>query len=1457
MTFAAPAVLSLLVVLLPAIVVLHTLRRKEHATASLFLWEKVASRRQGTRARRSVPWRSPLLWLHLAIAAVAVLALAGPKAGSAADRTDHLIVLLDASRTMRTADLAPTRFGAAVDWLRDALERSDAARHVSLVAVGHDARLIAARQPAGTDLASRLDGLEVEDTTPAWPDAMALARSLLRAGETRRVWIVTDGASDAAIDAALGSLHAGATLDVERVAFGGPFVNVGVGRVDVEPRGTQANRWTVSGEIRTVGLQRGDVVRVQVFFRPDGSETGFPWSGSDVEVGRAGVGTFELPIDLPGDGVLEVRTSGLDQQRSDDVARRVLRGDASTARVALVGPQDPALFAALMALGDVEVYGFENVPGPEVALGYDLVIVTGPSDEPVATSVLWFGAPPPAFVVDGAVALDDAVPAAPGHPLMRDVDPGEMDIRAARPLDLPTGAQSLIEANGAVLAWARTTEHGRQVALGFGPDDSAWASQLSFPVFVAGLVEWARSTPTGAVTSCLAGEPCPLPKEAYDGSWTVLDEDGAEVALPVPLDAADDRFAQRVWIPGTFERAFVPDRAGLYELRPVDGASRWLAVDADLATGAPEVDGAADVPERAPVPVSAWRWLAVLALMLLAVDGILFVRSVRSSLSARSRSGRASALWALGSVAVATAAAAVAVALVPTLHLPASATHVVLRSVGSPGVAKPAAAQVRDRLLGWRTIDLFVGASRLADERDASVPNVSTLARGVDLARALRGGAAGPMVVDARELPADDLPMLAATDLLRSAAGDPSDTALWPATVPAPRDPAPAVLRAVDVPTPPRAGGAFELVTRLEPQTRPTVLDVVDESGRVAASETVPAGTAVVRPTVQAGDAGREVYTLRLRSSDGDDEPWIDETDVVVNVSGPLEVLVVTSTEEDGTLLAAALEAQQVRITRVAPDRIPATLERLTAYDVVLLVDVPASEIHPFFQDMLQRFVRDLGGGLVMTGGTRSFGPGGYYSTVLDEVSPLSSRIEEDAPEVAMTFVLDRSGSMNAVEGESTRLDLAKLATFEAIRLLGERSQAALVAFDTVATTLLPLQSTAALEPFRTGLQAIVAGGGTSIYPSLVEAYDVVAASDAATRHVIVLTDGLSEEGDFETILGRIRGLGVNTSFVGVGDAASRGQLTRLVGYGGGSLHFTSDARALPGILAQEALMLSADPIEEGPTPTTWVGDAPPPFLGQGARAAPPAFLGYVQTTAKDDATVILEGTASGDPLLATWRYGLGRVAAFATEADGPWSATWTRQDDFGTFWSQLTRWSASTVPSDPYRLDVAPQARVVDVALDVAPELVGILAPVAELVAESDGGVLASAILDQESPARWTARLPLPEPDGALYLVRLRPVDDAWNEPLEAGFVHGPTSWSRASPIDVVPLRDVADGLARASDDPDPAIFMADDLVFTPPRVAWHGSPREWLIASVVAFVASLLIRFGGLSLRGVRRSR
>lgn len=1445
MTFVAPWIAAVLAVLLPAIVVLHTLRREEHPTASAFLWAKVASQRGGARRRRNVPWDSPLLWLHLAIATVVVTALAGPRIAFG-DSHDHVVVLLDGSRTMRAADVRPTRFDAAVTWLAEWLPRHAGRDATTVVVVSNEARWLAVRTADVRDVVASLDGLAASDTVPAWHEALAMASDLVardaEAGATTRVIVVGDGTSDDRIDAALQHSFPSDGISVERVHVGGPVVDVGLADVVVTRVDGAPHRWTVAGEVRSEGMQRGDVVRVQVSFQPDGSNTSLPWSAMDVALERNGRGAFESVVDLPGPGLLEVRTPGRDHLASNDVVWRVLDGDGGTVRVAIVGPADAALAAALGAVDGLAATTFDAIDRA-TAEAFDVVFVTGDTGPSLGTSTVWWGNPPDAFV-QGQVTSDGSdLASVGGHPAVRDVHPSDVGSVTAKALAVPSGARPFMTVGDAVIGWSRVTNEGHQVALGFRPSSTVWPAQTSFPAFVASLVDLVRPGGANGAASCTVGLPCPLPQWALDGTWSVVDAGGTVVARPPALRDALDEHAEAVWPPGTFEAAFEPSTVGAYALRGADGRASWIAVEA------PFVDASTEASVNAPLPpigrgvVEVWRWLAGVAAVLLAVDAWTAWRAGVTSLSGRSRAGRAAARRTWGALGVAAVSAAAVAVLLPTMLMTASATRVVLVPASNASDALPAA-----QALGFRTTVVPVGAR-------------------TDVGAALRDalavhGGDGPLVVDARAYPLADVPTAVAAAWAYDVAVSDVPVALWttPASVPGddasvamPATQGPSVSH-VDVPAWPRAGGPFEIVVDLaRPVDAVTTLEVRDASGTVVASHDVPVGEDRVTVALQAGDEGATTYDVRLVQEVESGATRADEGSVrfAVNVARPLRALFVASSDEVGTLLVDALQAQRIDVTRVTPNRISATLERLLEYDVVVLDDVPASEIHPFHQAMLQEFVRDEGRGLLMLGGSRSFGPGGYYSTTLDEVSPLSSRIVEDSPEVAMTFVLDRSGSMNAPEGDSTRMDLAKIATFEAIRLLGDRSQAAIVAFDDVATTALPMVSTANVQPFRDALRTIVAAGGTNIYPALVAAYDVVVASDASTRHIVVLTDGLSEEGDFEEILGAIGALGVNTSFVGVGTAASRGQLTRLAALGGGSLNFATDARALPGILAQEALMLSANPIEERATPAGWVGGVPPSFL-ETASDDLPTFLGFVETTAKDEATVVVADAVSGDPLLATWRYGVGRVAAFTTEADGPWSGAWTQSDGYAAFWSQLARWASTTVPSDPFRLAVSVHEASADVVLDVAPGIELDVPPVARLTDASTGRRTSETFMTRAPHGRWTARLDLPvaegaATDGATFVVDVSAShgDGALQVPAFT-FVHAPSSWHRDSVLDVVDVASFAGDVAAVSQTP-LRLTQADAVHAIAPSVAWRGSPRGWAWVALAAFVWAMTTRFAG----------
>src|SRR6185503_15973177 len=100
------------------------------------------------------------------------------------------------------------------------------------------------------------------------------------------------------------------------------------------------------------------------------------------------------------------------------------------------------------------------------------------------------------------------------------------------------------------------------------------------------------------------------------------------------------------------------------------------------------------------------------------------------------------------------------------------------------------------------------------------------------------------------------------------------------------------------------------------------------------------------------------------------------------------------------------------------------------------------------------------------------------------------------------------------------------------------------------------------------------------------------------------------------------------------------------------------------------------------------------------------------------------------DPVLATWRYGLGRTAAFTSDAKAKWSVLWLRWRDFNKFWAQLTRWTLrSGIRSDA----IDPRGEFINF-LDAE---VGVVAP------NRERSVLA---LEQVGPGRYRGRFPAPQ---------------------------------------------------------------------------------------------------------------
>jgi Ca-activated chloride channel homolog len=249
--------------------------------------------------------------------------------------------------------------------------------------------------------------------------------------------------------------------------------------------------------------------------------------------------------------------------------------------------------------------------------------------------------------------------------------------------------------------------------------------------------------------------------------------------------------------------------------------------------------------------------------------------------------------------------------------------------------------------------------------------------------------------------------------------------------------------------------------------------------------------------------------------------------------------------------------------------------------------------------------------------------------------------------------------------------------------LLQPQDTLGVVAFDSAFQWVVPptrLQGPDDVKRAQGLIAAIKPGGGTSILPPLEAAYEAAANADAPLKHVVLLTDGESNDRGYEELIARMKPAQITLSTLAIGSDADTRLMSNLAHIGGGRYYFTERSTQIPRIASKETTILTRNAIVEGQVAAV-VGD-PSPIL-RSISGDLPALAGYVATTRKDRAVTALE-TERGHPLLAHWQFGLGRVVAWTSDAQQGWASSWAGWPDAAQLWSQAVRWSLpAPVPAD------------------------------------------------------------------------------------------------------------------------------------------------------------------------------
>ncbi len=449
--------------------------------------------------------------------------------------------------------------------------------------------------------------------------------------------------------------------------------------------------------------------------------------------------------------------------------------------------------------------------------------------------------------------------------------------------------------------------------------------------------------------------------------------------------------------------------------------------------------------------------------------------------------------------------------------------------------------------------------------------------------------------------------------------------------------------------------------------TAATVRWYLDRTLLTTSQVDLAAGETTLSQTVKPATTG--FHTVRITI-----DPVLDtyaENNVgeaLIQVVGPPHVLLVEQAAGDAASLEAALASTGILSTTITPAEMPKSAADLAAYQSVVLVNIPTTSLGADGMAILQATTRDLGTGLVVIGGADSYGPGGYAGTTLEATLPVQIELPKNMqkPPVAVMLVLETTestdgdqvvrGAANAVIDQLTPRDFVGVTN------------------GTGGNIVVPLTQVTDKAKLKATIASMSMGDPPGYGADLNAAAQQLEKSKAGLKHIILLGDGDATYDNYEPIVTAIYKKGITVSAVAAGAFGTDPAVMReIANWGHGRFYQSDGARDVPQIFLKETNEALKPWIVEGTIA---------PHLASLLEALPgvpmssfPALTGYVATTPRAAADVILQ-SPQGDPLLATWEYGLGRVTAWTSDAQGRWTADLLRWPSANRFFGDVVRYT-------------------------------------------------------------------------------------------------------------------------------------------------------------------------------------
>jgi uncharacterized membrane protein len=367
-----------------------------------------------------------------------------------------------------------------------------------------------------------------------------------------------------------------------------------------------------------------------------------------------------------------------------------------------------------------------------------------------------------------------------------------------------------------------------------------------------------------------------------------------------------------------------------------------------------------------------------------------------------------------------------------------------------------------------------------------------------------------------------------------------------------------------------------------------------------------------------------------------------------------------TASEEH---LLRALQANQFEVQH-APGGVPAKLDD---YQLIVINNWDMESIPALAKASLEEYVKK-GGGLMWIAGERNVyvEKKNQPEDALERTLPAKLAPPRSPEGTAVVLIIDKSSSM-----EGRKIELARLAAIGVVENLRPIDSVGVLIFDNSFQWAVPIRRAEDRAAIKKLISGITPDGGTQIAPALTEAYQRILPQQAIYKHIVLLTDGISEEGDSMQLTREALNSHVTISTVGLGQDVNRAFLEKVASNAEGKAYFLNDPAGLEQLLLRD--------VEEHTGVTAVEKTITPKVIKQAGILegvgieSMPHLKGYVRYQARPTSDVILSADRE-DPLLVRWQYGLGRTSVFTSDAKNRWAANWVNWPGFDKFWANVFR---------------------------------------------------------------------------------------------------------------------------------------------------------------------------------------